>query len=126
MTKKPSRFCSGTSTSLGVKRKPAGGVKRQRATAVRCAVSIARARVVPAISTSAGSTSYAAKSTGAPLYVSRRTATRFHGTVTSRAYSANVRSHFPESGSGRAAPAGAAATVNASAPNVSRRDAREA
>jgi len=70
---------------LGVYRNPAGGVKRHRATAVRCAVSMARARGVPAISTSAGSTSYAAKSTGAPLYVSSRTLMRFHGTATSRA-----------------------------------------
>src|SRR5947209_18291284 len=32
---------------------------------------------------------------------------RFHGTAASRAYSAKVRSHFPESGRGRAASAGA-------------------
>ena len=78
-------------------------MKRHFATGLRCAVSIARARAVPATSTSAGSTSYAAMSTGAPLYVSSRTVMRFHGTATSRAYSANVRSHLPESGSGRTA-----------------------
>src|ERR1700738_438314 len=85
---------------------------------------MARARAVPAISTSAGSTSYAAKSTGAPLYVSRRTAMRFHGTATSRAYSAKVRSHFPESGSGRAANAGASANAAAATLSVRTRYAR--
>jgi len=43
--------------------------------------------------TSAGSTSYAAKSTGAPEYVSRRTLAGFHGTETSRAKSAKYASH---------------------------------
>jgi hypothetical protein len=42
-------------------------VKRHFATAFRREVSMARAREVPATSTSAKSTSYAAKSTGAPL-----------------------------------------------------------
>src|SRR5947209_10037983 len=85
---------------------------------------MARARGVPAISTSAGSTSYAAKSTTAPLYVSSRTVMRFHGTATSRAYSANVRSHLPESGSGRAARAGPAPIANAMMLNATRRLAR--
>src|ERR1700733_2441501 len=48
---------------------------------------------------------------------------RFHGTATSRAYSANVRSHFPESGSGRAALAGAAAETQMT-PSASTRIAR--
>src|SRR5450631_4418621 len=76
---------------------------------------MARGRAfAPATSTSAGSTSYAAKSTAAPLYVSSRTPIRFHGTCVSRANKANDASHLPESSSGRAARTGiAGAAINA-------------